>query len=112
MLVVNASTGLLYRVDPSTGVAQEIDLGGALLDGGDGILLQGKTLYVVRDGGVTVVALSPDFLSGALVDTIPIPNALSPTTVAGFGSSLYTVDAKFPFFGDPTVPFDVQRLSK
>jgi len=112
LLIVNATTGLLYRVDPSTGVAQEIDLGGALLDGGDGILLEGKTLYVVRAGVITVVALSSDFLSGTLVNNIPIPNAITPTTVAGFGDSLYTVDANFPSFGDPTVPFDVQRLSK
>jgi hypothetical protein len=112
LLIVNSTTGLLYRVDPQTGVAQEIDLGGALLDGGDGILLDGKTLYVVRNGAITVVSLSPDFLSGTLVGTITIPNPVTPTTVAGFGNSLYTVDAKFPFFGDPTVPFDVQRLSK
>jgi hypothetical protein len=112
LLLVNATTGLLYRVDPQSGVAQDIDLGGALLDGGDGILLEGKTLYVVRQGAITVVELSPDFLSGTLVDTITIPNPVSPTTVAGFGNSLYTVDAKFPFLGDPTVPFEVQRLSK
>ena len=112
LLVVNATTGLLYRMDPHTGVADEIDLGGAALTGGDGILLRGKTLYVVRQGAITVVELSPDFLSGSLVDTLAIPNAISPTTVAAFGASLYTVDAKFPFFGDPTVPFDVQRIAR
>ena len=74
-------------------------------------MLRGKTLYVVRQGAITVIELSPDFLSGALVDTLAIPNAISPTTVAAFGASLYTVDAKFPFFGDPTVPFDVQRVA-
>jgi hypothetical protein len=112
LLVVNATTGLLYRVDPSTGVAQEIDLGGALLDGGDGILLEGKTLYVVRGPVVTVVALSPDFLSGTVVGDLAIPDAITPTTVAGFGDSLYTVDANFELFGDPTVPFNVQRIAK
>ena len=112
LLIINAATGLLFRVNPQTGVAEEIDLGGELLDGGDGILLQGKSLYVVRNGVITVVALDPDFLSGVVTGDIPIPNAVTPTTVAGFGNALYTVDAKFPFLGDPTVPFDVQRISK
>ncbi len=30
LLVVNSATGLLYRVDPDTGVATQVDLGGTL----------------------------------------------------------------------------------
>jgi hypothetical protein len=112
LLIVNATTGFLYLVDPHSGVAAEIDLGGDLLTGGDGILLEGKTLYVVRQGVITVVELSPDYLSGAVVDTLTIPNPITPTTVAGFGNSLYTVDANFPALGDPTTPFDVQKVAK
>src|SRR5690606_14434457 len=49
LIIVQSNTGLLFKVDPSTGIATQIDLGGALMTNGDGILLEGKTLYVVRN---------------------------------------------------------------
>ena len=49
LLVVNSTTGLLYRVDPETGEATEVDLGGTSLTSGDGLLVLGNTLYVVRN---------------------------------------------------------------
>src|SRR4029453_10699415 len=49
LLVVNSTTGVLFRVDPRTGVATRVDLGGASLTNGDGLLVRGKTLYVVRN---------------------------------------------------------------
>src|SRR6266540_2128554 len=48
LIIVNSSEGALYRVDPTTGVAIRIDLGGDSVPNGDGILLQGKKLYVVQ----------------------------------------------------------------
>lgn len=49
LIIVNSADGALYNVDPGTGVATRIDLGGASVPNGDGILLQGKTLYVVQN---------------------------------------------------------------
>src|SRR5690606_18383132 len=47
LIIVNSATGELYRVDPNTGEATLIDLDdGETLPNGDGILLQGFTLYV------------------------------------------------------------------
>ena len=49
LMIVNWVTGLLYRVDPVTGFAMQVDLGGETLLSGDGILLDGRnTLYVVQ----------------------------------------------------------------
>src|ERR671910_3083851 len=45
LLVVNSATQLLYRVDPDTGVATQVDLGGTPLTNGDGLLVVGTTLY-------------------------------------------------------------------
>ena len=39
LIIVNSTLGTLYPVDPDTGVADEIDLGGATVVAGDGILL-------------------------------------------------------------------------
>ena len=72
----------LYRVDPETGVATEIDLGGASVAMGDGLLLRGRTLYVVRNrvNEVVVIDLAPDLASGTVVETISDPRFRVPTT--------------------------------
>ena len=48
LLVVNTATGTLYRVT-SDGVATRVDLGGDELTNGDGLLVRGRTLYVVQN---------------------------------------------------------------
>ena len=67
LVLVNTATGKLYTVDPDTGIATDIDLGGDTLPSGDGIVLDGKTLYVVQNflNQIAVVHLSPDLSSGA-----------------------------------------------
>ena len=52
--MAETSTGKLFRVDPDTGIADEVDLGGEVLPGPDGLELRGNTLYVVGGGLVTV----------------------------------------------------------
>ena len=46
LLIINSTTGSLYRVDPCSGEATLIEVSGGELTMGDGILLDGKTLYV------------------------------------------------------------------
>lgn len=41
LVAVQSNTGILYRIDAATGTATAIDLGGASLVNGDGLLLQG-----------------------------------------------------------------------
>ena len=68
LVIVQSNTGALYTVDPATGFASRIDLGGDVVTQGDGILLDGKVLYVVRNrlNQIAVVDLSPDMTSGAI----------------------------------------------
>jgi sugar lactone lactonase YvrE len=114
LIVVNSSTGLLYRVDPTTGEATEIDLGGDLVTAGDGILLDGKTLYVVRNqlNRIAVVELAPDASSGEVVGAITDPDFDVPTTVAEFGNSLYAVNARFGVENPGAAEYDVVGVSK
>ena len=94
---MNTTSGLLYRVDPETGVADQIDLGGATLVNGDGMLLQGRTLVVVRnrDNLVVAVELNRDGTSGQVVEELTDPRFKVPTTVASFGNRLYLPNAQF-----------------
>jgi hypothetical protein len=114
LVIVNSGLGLLYRVDPSTGVADEIDLGGASVSSGDGLLLQGHTLYVVRNflNQIAVVELAPDLLSGTVAELITNPNFDIPTTVAGFGNSLYAVNARFSTPPLPDTEYQIVKVSR
>ncbi|HEX6288798.1 MAG TPA: hypothetical protein VFZ66_06380 [Herpetosiphonaceae bacterium] len=114
LIVVNSSLGRLFEVDPQSGVATVIDLGGASVTNGDGILLSGQTLYVVRNrlNQIAVVELAPDLSTGTVVDTITNPAFDVPTTVAAFGNSLYAVNARFGTPNTPETTYTIVRVSR
>ena len=100
--MVNGPTAQLYRIDTATHTPTLVDLGGETLPNADGLLLHGKTLYVVQNvrNRIAVVTLSPDYLSGEIVGFITEPFTSNPatkvpTTVARFGDALYAVTAGF-----------------
>jgi sugar lactone lactonase YvrE len=108
LLVVNTTTGLLYRVDPASGEAAEVQSDTSLTRG-DGILLRGKDLAVVRNrlNEIAILRLSPDLTSASLVGTLTDPDFAIPTTVAAFGTSLYAVNARF---GLPDGPYTIVKV--
>src|ERR671918_481084 len=83
LVIVQSNTGLLFTVDPATGVADRIDLGGATLPGGDGLLLDGKTLYVVQRSSnqVAVVALDPGQASAGVAAITTARGCYAPTRI-------------------------------
>jgi Gluconolactonase len=114
LIIVNSVDGVLYTVDPSTGAATQIDLGGDSVPNGDGILLQGKTLYVVQNvmNQIAAVDLSPDLTSGTITDTLTSPSFRVPTTIAKFGDALYAVNARFDTPPTPNTDYDVVRVTR
>jgi sugar lactone lactonase YvrE len=114
LIIVNSVDGLLYNVDPDTGEATLIDLGGDTVPNGDGILLQGKTLYVVQNrlNQIAVVELNSDLTEGTIVDTITDSDFRVPTTIARFGNSLYAVNARFGTTPTPDTEYEVVRVSR
>ncbi len=114
LIIVNSTTGLLYTVDPATGEATEIDLGDETVTNGDGILLDGQTLYVVRNRNnrIAVVELEPGAEAGAVVDEITDPDFDVPTTVADFGDDLYAVNARFGVEDPEDAAYSVVRAPK
>jgi hypothetical protein len=102
LIVVNSAKGELYTVDPATGDSALIDLGGASVPTGDGLLLAGKTLLVLQNGAqpgvpnqITVIRLRRDLTVGAGVDTITSPLFETATTLARRGDILVAVNAQF-----------------
>ena len=112
LIIVNSSEGALYRVDPETGTATHIDLGTDSVPNGDGILLQGKTLYVVQNAlnQIAVINLASDFSSGTIVSTLTSPLFRVPTTIARFGIALYAVNARFGTPPTPDTDYNVVRV--
>ena len=97
LLVIQSNTGTLFRVDPSTGAATPVDLGGEDLINGDGLLVEGRTLYAVQNrlNTVAVVRMSRDGSSGTVLGRVTDPNFDVPTTVARFFDRLYLPNARF-----------------
>ena len=112
LVVVQSNTGMLFTVDPKTGVADAIELTGGDAAFGDGILLEGATLYVVQNqlNRVAVVELAPDLGSGTVAGYLTDPDLDVPTTIARFGDSLYAVNARFGVPDPETAEYRVIRL--
>lgn len=114
LIIVQSGTGLLFNVDATTGMATRIDLGGYSVANGDGLLREGRRLYVVRNRNnlIAEITLAPDFKSGALANEITSPNFDVPTTVARFGSGLYAVNARFSTPPEPTTTYTIVRVER
>jgi sugar lactone lactonase YvrE len=124
LIVGHSSRAAMYLVDPDTGASRTIAItGGALTPGTpDGILLDGKTLWVVENfaNRLVKIELAPDLTSGRIVAVTTNPLFRVPTTVAEDGHRLALVNGRFdlgfpPPFGPgapPGTDFDVVQLDK
>ena len=114
LLVVQSSTGFLFRVDPRTGVTTRLDVGGASLVNGDGLLLLGRTLYVVQNrlNVVAVVKLNRRGTEGTAQRALTSTKFDVPTTVAAFGPWLYLPNARFTTPATPDTTYTVTRVRR
>ena len=79
---------------------------------GDGLVLRGHRLYVVRNLSnlVAVIQLGDGFAEGRLVREITSPLLRVPATGDLFGPFLYVVNARFDITPTPDTDYDVVRL--
>jgi sugar lactone lactonase YvrE len=114
LIAVQSVSRKLLTIDPKTGVAKLIDLGGYDLSNGDGLLLRGRTLYVVqnRDNKVAVFELSRDLTKATFLRALTDPGNLDvPTTIDRFGGRLYVVNARFGTTTPTDQAYAIIRLS-
>jgi sugar lactone lactonase YvrE len=113
LIAVQTANGKLFTISPA-GATHAIDLHGASVVNGDGILLQGRTLYVVQNQNnqIAVVKLSPDLTSGTIVRTIKSPHFDVPTTIARHGDRLYAVNARFTTPPTPDTTYTVVSVRR
>ena len=109
LVVVQSATGKLFRVVAATGVTKAIDLGGATMTNGDGLLLNGRTLYVVQNqlNRIAVLSLGKGLASGRLTRTITNSGFDVPTTIDRHGKRIYAVNARFGTAPGPSTTYSV-----
>jgi streptogramin lyase len=114
LILDNTFAGGLYRVDPITGRTNKIDLGGNSAMWGDGLVLVGRTLYMVQGpfNQIAVVRLSADVTSGVVDRPLTTAALAFPSAIGMFGSSFYAVNARFDVASGPDVEYQVVRLPR
>ena len=114
LVAVQTNAGRLWRIDAATGRATAVSLRGASVANGDGLLLVGRRLYVVRnrDNRIAVIDLVSDLSSGRQVRTITSRNFDVPTTVARIGNRLYAVNARFRTTANARTRYWIARVSR
>ena len=104
LLAVQTNKGLLFKINPRTGVAR--------LANGDGMLLAGRVLFVVqnRDNKIAVVVLSRSLDRGRLVAELTDPEFDVPTTIAFQAGRLYAVNARFGTTDPQPARYDIIKV--
>jgi sugar lactone lactonase YvrE len=112
LMIVQSNTGLLFRVNPTTGETQQVDTGGYLVTNGDGLDFRGRTLYVVRNFSnlVAVLRVSRDLRQAELLGEITSSDLDIPTTATTTLGALWVVNARFTTPPSPTTAYWITRL--
>lgn len=114
LIVVHAKTGRLFRIDTGAREIAAVDTGGAELSSGDGLVLDGQRLFVVRQSAGEVVALrlSPDLLTAMETKRIKPAELAWPATAAISGDRLIVANSQLNrrATGDPVLPFSLVSI--
>jgi hypothetical protein len=113
LIVVQTNTGELFRVNPRTGATREIDIGTRDVTNGDGLVLRGRFLYVVRnqDNKIDVYRLGFKLRAARFKGDIESSGFDTPTTATFLRGKLYAVNARFTTPVAPDVPYWITRVS-
>jgi Cu-Zn family superoxide dismutase len=98
LIVVQMGKGLLFSIDSATQLVRPIITEGIDLSGGDGLVVAGNTLYVVRQPAAEIVALelAPDLFNAKLIARFRDPMLAWPATaVLVDNSALVVVNSQF-----------------
>jgi sugar lactone lactonase YvrE len=113
LIVVQSVTATLFRVE-TDGVATAVTLTGGDAANGDGLLLEGSTLFVVQNqlNRVEVINLNRRGTRGDVVALLTDPRFDVPTTVASFGRRLYLPNARFSTTPTPDTVYTANAIPK
>jgi Cu-Zn family superoxide dismutase len=113
LVAVQSNTGELFRIDIESKEVIEIDRGRDTLTNGDGLLLDGRTVYVVRNEEALIVPikLSGEYNTGEVGESFTDPSFAYPTTIAKTDGRLLVVNSQFDKQeGEAKLPFTVSNI--
>lgn len=114
LIVVHMGQGRLFKIDVASKAITPIETAGADLTGADGLVLDGRTLYVVRQpvSEVATVALNSDLSAGTVTSRFSNEGLTWPATAVKVGDDLIVVNTQFNTYGDKTqkTPFTLLRV--
>jgi Cu-Zn family superoxide dismutase len=115
LLAVQTNTGQLWRIDTRTKRVREVDLGGARLQAGDGLVLRGHHLWAVQNslGQITEVRLGRRYRRGIVVGTTTDPSFRFPTTADIAKGRMLVVNSQFnrrTAMLPPELPFTLSSI--
>lgn len=102
LIVGHSGLAKIYRVDPMTGYADEIEVSPPLSGFLDGLVMHGRTLYILNPDmdAVQVVELDKEMLTGEFVGVINDPSMSGVASGALFGESLYVNNAHYDAYDE------------
>lgn len=113
LIIAQLATGQLWLVDIADKNVQEIAVG-ETFPGADGLVLDGRTLYVIQNGAdqVAVVELAEDLLSGEVTGVLTSPDFIMPATAVLVDDQLIVTNTQFGSLetGDAELPFRLTVL--
>jgi hypothetical protein len=113
LVVVQSNEGKLFRVDARTGVTRELALTGGDVMRGDGLLLQGKRLFVVQNtlNQIAVIRVNHRLTKGTIERLVKDQLFVVPTTIDDVKhDTLYAVNARFGETSPLTAPYNIVRV--
>ena len=114
LIAVHSAQAKLFEIDPRNGDTEEIELDGGNAMNGDGLLLDGRTLYVVQNqlNRIAVVRLDRDLDEGEITGHLTDSDFDVPTTIAEKGGFLWAVNARFSTPPTPDTTYNVVRVRR
>jgi outer membrane protein assembly factor BamB len=109
LVIGQTVTGTLFSVDPATGVAKAIDLGGQSVVGADGLMLRNNTLYIAQNfpNLIALVHLDSSVRTGQVERRISDPRFDIPSSVIVSDNAVYALNARFSTPVTPDKPYDL-----
>jgi hypothetical protein len=114
LIAVHSGAASLFAIDPRDGDTELIELEGGDVANGDGLLLHGRTLYVVQNrlNRIAVIRLDRDLDEGVITGHLTDSDFDVPTTIAEKGGFLWAVNARFNTPPTPDTEYDVVKVRR
>jgi sugar lactone lactonase YvrE len=112
LYTVQSNTGKIYQIGIATKEIQQVDVGGAVFQNGDGLWNRGNTLYVLQNQQelISEIRVQPNNANGTLVSQTTDPSFMYPTSLVGARGRFLVVNSQFDKQGPgltPVLPFTV-----